>query len=213
MTVRPRHAVYDTSLFRPSFDWAVRGTGIMYRAVNLAQRRQEVWLIDLARGQERLLLAAEDESDRELEEFVKSLPVARNPTQHSLNRRQIGDFVEALRRRSSNSVSLPVWSPDGKSILYESRRTLTVQDAATGTTRAVTGGGAPLLWRADGTFFSERINSDGTTSIWRSSVSQPPTLYARLGKECKLVSMDRDAHKAVCQVYRDEADVFVITRP
>lgn len=213
MTVRPRHAVYDTSLFRPSFDWAARSTGIMYSTVNLAQRRPEVWLIDLASGQERLLLAAEDASDRELEDFVKSLPIAKNPGQQALIQKQIGDFREALRRGSSDRLSLPVWSPDGKSILYESPRALIMQDASTGTKHAVKGGGVPLLWRADGTFFSERVNRDGTTSIWRSSVSQPPTLYVSLGKECKLVSMDRDAHRAVCQVYRDESDVFVVTRP
>jgi hypothetical protein len=52
-----------------------------------------------------------------------------------------------------------------------------------------------------------------STTIWRSSQRQSPTLYAHLGKECKLVSMDRDAHSAVCQVSRDESDVFVGTRP
>jgi hypothetical protein len=71
----------------------------------------------------------------------------------------------------------------------------------------------PLRWRADGTFFSERINRDRSTTIWRSSLRQSPTLYAHLGKECKLVSMDRDAHSAVCQVSRDESDVYVVTRP
>jgi WD40 repeat protein len=176
MTVRPRHAVYDTNLFRPSYDWAARSTGIMYNTVNLTKRRPEVWLIDLARGQERLLLAAEDGS-------------------------------------SSQGLSLPVWSPDGKSILYDSLGILIVKDAATGTKHAVMGTGVPLRWRTDGSFFSERVNADGTTSIWRSSASQPRMLYAHLGKECKLVSMDREAQRAVCQVYRDESDVFVVTRP
>lgn len=129
-------------------------------------------------------------------------------------------------------MSLPVWSPDGKSILYDSLGILTIKDAATGTKRAaLPSGGAvtpcrmpqklpcergtivPLRWRVDGTFFSERINRDRSTTIWRSSVSQLPTLYAHLDKECKLVSMDREAHRAVCQVYRDESDVFVVTRP
>jgi hypothetical protein len=195
MTVRPKHAVYDTSLFRPSYNWAASGTGIMYNTLNPAKRRPEVWLIDLASGQERLLLTAEDGS-------------------------------------SSQQLSLPVWSPDGKSILYDSLGVLIIRDAARGTKRATPpiGGAvtscstppklpcergtiAPLRWRADGTFFSERINRDQTSTIWRSSMSQSPRLYAHLGKECKLVSMDRDAHRAVCQVYRDESDVFVVTRP
>jgi serine/threonine protein kinase len=176
MTVRPKHAVYDTSLFRPSYDWAARNTGIMYNTVNLAKRRPEVWLIDLASGQERRLLATEDGS-------------------------------------SSTYLSLPVWSPDGKSILYDSYGNLIVKDVATGTKRAVMGKGVPLRWRADGTFFSERLNRDGTTSIWRSSVSQSPTLYAHLGSECKLISMDRAARRAVCHIDRDESDVFVVTRP
>lgn len=205
MSVRPRHTVYDTSLsrhtvydtsgFRPSFDWTARGTGIMYNALNRSKRRPEVWFIDLASGQEHLLLAAEAGS-------------------------------------SSRALSLPVWSPDGKSILYDSLGILIIRDAATGTKRAAPpSGGAvtpcrwpqklpcergtivPLRWRVDATFFSERINRDRSTTIWRSSVSQSPRLYAHLGKECKLVSMDREAHRAVCQVYRDESDVFVVTRP
>src|SRR6185369_15241388 len=60
MTVRPRRAVYDTSQFRPSWDWAARGTGIMYTTLNQAKQRPEVWLIDLASGQERLLLGVDD---------------------------------------------------------------------------------------------------------------------------------------------------------
>jgi hypothetical protein len=195
MTVRPRHAVYDTSLFRPSYDWAAHGTGIMYNAVNFAKRRPEVWLTDLASGQERQLLAADDGS-------------------------------------SSTGLTLPVWSPDGKSILYDSDGVLSIKDAATGKKHAAPasggavppcrvsqmspcnmGTGVPLRWATDGTFYSEYVNPDGTTIIWRSSVSQPPALYARLGKECKLISLDREARKGVCQVYRDESDVFVVTRP
>jgi len=213
MTVRPRHAVYDASLFRPGFDWAARSTGIMYSTVNVAERRPEVWLIDLASGQERLLLAAENASGRELQDFLRSLPIATDPEQHAENEKRIGDFVESLRRGSSDGLSLPVWSPDGKSILLESRRGLITQHAVTGTKHDVRGGGVPLRWRADGTFFSERINADGTATIWRSGPNQQPSLYARLGKECKLVSMDREAHNAVCQLYRDESDVFVVTKP
>jgi hypothetical protein len=195
MTVRPRRVVYDTSLFQRSFDWAARGTGIMYNTLNQAKQRPEVWLIDLASGQERLLLAAEDGS-------------------------------------SSQQLSLPAWSPDGKSILYDSLGTLIIKDAATGAKRPTAPGrgavaycGAPptlgcegntiipVRWRADGTFFSERLNRDGSTTIWRSSVSQAPALYAHVGKECRLISMDRDARKVVCQVSREESDAFVVTRP
>jgi serine/threonine-protein kinase len=195
MTLRPKHAVYDTSLFRPSYAWAAHSTAIMYNAVDLTKGRAEVWITDLASGQERRLLAPEDGS-------------------------------------STHELSLPVWSPDGKSILYDSSGVLSIKDAATGrkhpdpasggevppchigqATPCNMGTGVPLLWRTDGWFFSEALNPDGTTTIWRSSVSQPPKLYARLGKECKLISMDRDAHRAVCQVYRDESDVFVVTRP
>jgi hypothetical protein len=195
MTVRPRRVVYDTSLFQRSFDWAARGTGIMYNTLNPAKQRPEVWLIDLASGQERLLLAAEDGS-------------------------------------SSQQLSLPAWSPDGKSILYDSLGTLIIKDATTGAKRptapgrgAVTYCGVPptlgcegntiipVRWRADGTFFSERLNRDGSTTIWRSSVSQAPALYAHVGKECRLISMDRDARKVVCQVSREESDAFVVTRP
>ena len=78
MTVHPKHAVYETSLFRPSYDWAGRSTGIMYSTVNLAKGSPEVWLIDLASGQERRLVADEDGSDRELEEFIKTLRQERN---------------------------------------------------------------------------------------------------------------------------------------
>ena len=195
MTVRPRHAVYDTSLFRPSFDWAAHSTAIMYNTVDLTKRRPEVWLADLASGEERRLLTPEEGS-------------------------------------SSHGLSLPVWSPDARSILFDSYGVLTIKDAATGRRHAAPaaggdvppchidpakpcemGTGVPLRWTADGWFFSERVNPDGTTTIWRSSVSKPPKVYARLGKECQLISMDRDAHRAVCQVYRDESDVFVVTRP
>jgi hypothetical protein len=194
MTVRTRRAVYDT-LGRPGYDWAAHSTGIMYNTLDPATRRPEVWLADFASGQERRLLAPEDGS-------------------------------------SSRQLSLPVWSPDGKSILYDSLGILIIKDAVTGTRRAAPPSGgavtpcrmpqkppcekgtiAPLRWRADGTFFSERINRDRSTTIWRSSLSQSPTLYAHLGKECTLVSMDRNAREAVCQVYRDESDVFVVTRP
>jgi hypothetical protein len=194
MAVRTRHPVYDTKLVRPSYDWAARSTGIMYNAWNATKGRPEVWLIDLASGQERLLIAAEE------------------------------GF-------SSQAVSLPVWSPDGKSILYDSLGVLIIKDAATGARRASPpsagavppcrlqrptcekGTIVPLVWRADGTFFSERLNRDGSTNIWRSTSSEAPTLYAHLGKECKLVALDRDARRAVCQVVRDESDVFVVTRP
>ena len=195
MAVRTRHTVYDTSFSRPGFDFAARGTAIMYNTLNPAKRRPEVWLIDLASGRERLLLAAEN------------------------------GF-------SSRRLSLPVWSPDGTSILYDSLGVLIIEDAATGTRRAAPpSGGAvtpcrmpqqppcekgtivPLRWRADGTYFSQRINRDGSTTIWRSTMSRSPTLYAHLPKECKLVSIDRDAHGAVCEVSRDESDVFLVTRP
>jgi len=195
MAVRPKHAVYDPSLFRPSYDWAARSTGIMYNTMNPAKRRPEVWLIDLASGRERLLLAADDGS-------------------------------------SSRALSLPVWSPDGKSILYDSLGNLIIKDAATRERLAAPpSGGAvtpcrmpqklpcekgtivPQRWRTDGTIFSERINRDGSTTIWRSTVRQQPTLYAHLDRRCKLASMDRDAHRVVCQVSRDESDVFVVKRP
>jgi hypothetical protein len=71
----------------------------------------------------------------------------------------------------------------------------------------------PLRWRADGAFFSERIDRDRSTTIWRSSMTQPPTLYAHVGRECQLVSLDRDARRVVCQIHRDESDAFVVTRP
>jgi hypothetical protein len=71
----------------------------------------------------------------------------------------------------------------------------------------------PIRWRADGTLFSERLNRDRSTTIWRSDMTHSPTLYAHLPRECKLVSLDRDAHGAVCQVHRDESDLFVVTRP
>ena len=67
--------------------------------------------------------------------------------------------------------------------------------------------------RADGSFFSERLDRDGSTTIWRSSVSEAPTLYAHVGKECKLVSIDRAADRVVCQAYREESDACVVTRP
>jgi tRNA A-37 threonylcarbamoyl transferase component Bud32/WD40 repeat protein len=195
MTIRTRRAVYDTTLGRPGYGWAARGIGIVYNTLDPVRRRPEVWLVDFSSGQERRLLAAAD------------------------------GF-------SSRQLSLPVWSPDGRSILYDSLGRLIVRDVATGARRAAPpSGGAvtpcrmpqkppcekgtivPLRWRADGTFFSERINRDRSTTIWRSSLRQSPTLYAHLGKECKLVSMDRDAHSAVCQVSRDESDVYVVTRP
>ena len=195
MTVRPMHAVYDTSQFRPSFDWAARGSGIMYTALNADKHRPEVWLIDLASGKERLLIAPEDGA-------------------------------------SSQRLSLPVWSPDGKSILYDSLGILIVKDAATGAKRATLpqrgavnycstppkppcerGTLVPLRWRADGSFFSERLDRDGSTTIWRSSLREAPTLYAHVGKECKPVSIDREARRVVCQVYREESDVYVVTRP
>src|SRR6266508_6520555 len=130
----------------------------MYNTLNPTKRRPEVWLIDLASRQERLLLAAEE------------------------------GF-------SSRELSLPVWSPDGKSILYDSLGILTIKHAATGRKRVAPSGGAvtpcrmpqkppcekgtivPQRWRADGTFFSERINRDRSTTIWRSNVTQSPTLY------------------------------------
>ena len=176
MTVRLRHAIYDTTVYRPSFDWAARNTGIMYLATDSARGTLDTWLIDLASGQERRLLSGRDGA-------------------------------------SSQYLSLPVWSLDGKSFLTESRFHINMRDAATGAKRELNSTGVPLVWRGDGTFFSERINPDGTTSIWRSSLSQPPTLYAHLGRECQLISMDRQARRAVCQVYRDESDVFVVTRP
>jgi len=195
MTVRPRRVVYDTSLFQRSFDWAARGTGIMYNTLNPAKQRPEVWLIDLASGQERLLLSAEDGS-------------------------------------SSQQLSLPTWSPDGRSILYDSLGVLIVKDVPSGAKHATAPGrGAvdycgrpptvpcerntivPRRWRADGAFFSERLNRDGSTTIWRSSMSQTPTLYAHVGKECRLISLDRDARTLVCQVSRAESDAFVVTRP
>jgi hypothetical protein len=71
----------------------------------------------------------------------------------------------------------------------------------------------PLRWRRDGTIFGERINRDRSTTLWRATARRQPTLYAHLDRECKLVSIDRDADRAVCQVYRDESDVFVVTRP
>jgi Tol biopolymer transport system component len=195
MTVRPRRAVYDTSQFRPSWDWAARGTGIMYTTLNQAKQRPEVWLIDLASGQERLLLGVDDGA-------------------------------------SSQRLSLPVWSPNGRSILYDSLGVLLIKDVATGVKRPTAPGrGAvnycsspptppcergtlvPLRWRADGAFFSERIDRDRSTTIWRSSMTQPPTLYAHVGRECQLVSLDRDARRVVCQIHRDESDAFVVTRP
>jgi serine/threonine protein kinase len=195
MTVRPRRAVYDTSQFRPSWDWAARSTGIMYTTLNPATQRPEVWLIDLASGQERLLLSAEDGA-------------------------------------SSQRLSLPAWSPDGRSFLYDTLGVLLIRDAATGAKHATAPGPGdvnycsrppkppcergtlvPLRWRADGAFFSERLDRDGATTIWRSSVTQAPVLYAHVGKECKLVSMDREARNVVCQVYREESDAFVVTRP
>jgi hypothetical protein len=197
MTLRLRHPVYapNDTVVSTSYDWAARSTGIMYRSVNLATEENGVWLTDLATGQERRLLGGPEDGWS-----LKFLP-------------------------------LPVWSPDGKSILYDSTGVLTIKDAATGRKqRAPASGGraspcrlapgmqcmgtVPRLWRADGWFFSEGVDPDRTTlTIWRSSMSQPPRLYARLGKDCKLISMDRDAHSAVCQVYRDESDVFVVTRP
>ncbi|HTJ22539.1 MAG TPA: protein kinase [Gemmatimonadaceae bacterium] len=175
-TVRMRHTIYDTTVYRPAFDWAARSTSVMYLALDSAKTNLDTWLIDLASGRERRLLSYRDGANSQYE-------------------------------------SLPVWSPDGKAFLTDSRLRVNMRDAATGAKRDLDAMGVPLVWRADGTFFSERINPDGTTSIWRSSVGQRPTLYAHFGKECRLISMDRQARRAVCQVNRDESDVFVVTRP
>ena len=175
-TVRLTHAIYDTTVYRPAFDWAARSTGIMYLAIDSSKTNLDTWLVDLASGQERRLLSVRDGANSQYE-------------------------------------SLPVWSPDGKSFLTDANSHVNLRDAATGAKRDLNATGVPLVWRADGTFFSERINPDGTTSIWRSSLSRPPTLYAHLGRECQLISMDRQARRAVCQVNRDESDVFVVTRP
>ena len=176
MTVRMRHTIYDTTVFRPSYDWAAHSTGIVYLANDSALTNLDTWLIDLASGQERRLLTVRDGA-------------------HSIY------------------PSLPVWSPDGKSFLSNSSLDVNIRDAATGTKHSLNATGVPLLWRADETFFSERINPDSSTSIWRSTLTEPPTLYAHLGKECKLISMDREARRAVCEVNRRESDVFVVTRP
>jgi hypothetical protein len=187
--------VYDTSLFHPGYGWAARDSGIMYATMNAAKRRPDVWLIDIASGRERLLLAADDGS-------------------------------------SSQQLSLPVWSPDGRSILYDSVGVFAIRDAVTGAKRPAPRSGrppgpcvfgqrppcqngtiVPMRWTSNGTIFSERLDWDGSTTIWRSTMRQPPTLYARLGKECKLVSLDRRVRRAVCQMERDESDVFIVTRP
>jgi hypothetical protein len=67
--------------------------------------------------------------------------------------------------------------------------------------------------RADRTLCSERLDRDRRTTVWRSSATQSPPLYAHFGKECKLPSLDRDAHHGVCQVSSAESDVFVVRRP